>query len=92
MIKDRILDFMGIATIGHTYLANLFELVLGVDWNTLSLIITTSLSMVYLIFRILESHKNNRLRKLEIKRLRMKIGMMQEWMNEERKNMTGSNH
>ncbi len=78
MIKDRVVDTVGIVAISHTTIANITEILLGINWNAVSLFITTVLSIVFLLYRIREARKTNELRQLEIERERFTIEQIKE--------------
>lgn len=78
VFKDKIVDTVGVLAIGHTAIANITEILLGVNWNVVSLFITTLLSIVFLWYRIRETRKTNELRQLEIERERLNLEKIKE--------------
>ncbi len=76
IIKDRVIDTVGFLAIGHATIANFTEWILGLNWNAVALFITTTLSIIYLIYHIRETLKTNELRRLEIERERLNIEKM----------------
>ena len=81
-IKNRLVNITGVLAISHTTLANFLEIIFGINWNVVSLAITTFLSAVYLGYRIHEARKAGLLRELEIQKQKIEIELMQKWEQE----------
>ncbi len=72
-IKERIVDVLGVVAISHATVANMWELISGINYNAVFLAITSILSIVYLAYRIREVRRASELRNLEIEKHRMEM-------------------
>ena len=87
-IKNRLVTITGVLAISHTTLANFLEIIFGINWNLLSLLVTTVLSIIYLGYRIHEVRKAGLLRELEIQKQKIEIELMHKWEKENVKSIS----
>ena len=73
LIKERLLNAVGMLAVGHSTVCNITKWLMNANWNAVVLFITSVLSIIYLIYRIMETRKTGKLRELEIERILSEI-------------------